>query len=232
MNTPQLILSDLDGTLVDSVPDLAHAVDDMMQRLGLPVRGVEAVTTWVGNGIERLVKRALTADMHAEPDAALFAQAYPVFMECYAACNGRYSQLYPGVLEGLQWLREHCEHLVCVTNKAERFTHPLLENVGIAEFFDLVIGGDTLATKKPDPLQLTHSMRHFQKQPAQSLMLGDSVNDVQAANAAGCQIICVSYGYNHGQDIRLSGAHAVIDSLTQLPALLSPNTTLLKASVT
>lgn len=220
MLKPKLILLDLDGTLVDSIPDLAYAIDVMMTQLDLPTRGVEAVSHWVGNGVERLVKRALTGDMTAEPAADVFAQALSLFMSAYADCNGRHSQLYPGVREGLTWLHEECRPLVCITNKSERFVRPLLTSLDIADYFDLVIGGDTLAAKKPDPLPLTYSMQQFQKSPLESLMIGDSINDVQAARAAGCQVICVSYGYNHGQNIYLAGANAVIDNFLELPGLL------------
>ena len=221
LSIPELILIDLDGTLIDTVPDLAFAIDGMMSQLELPQRGEEKVRHWVGNGIERLVKRALLDQMEGEPAEDLFKAALHLFKVLYASTNGHLSQLYPGVRPGLEWLQSQNYRLACITNKAEQFTIPLLKALKIDHYFRLIISGDTLPRKKPDPLPLLHAAEFFQVDPAQSLMLGDSINDVQAANAAGFQIICVSYGYNHGLDIRTANPLAVIDSLTQLNEMLS-----------
>jgi phosphoglycolate phosphatase len=129
--------------------------------------------------------------------------------------------LYPGVSEGLALLRQRGYPLGCVTNKAAQFTEPLLESVGIRDAFEIVISGDTLPEKKPSPLPLLHAAEHFGVAPGDALMLGDSVSDVKAARAAGFGVICVSYGYNHGQDIRGAGPDAVIDSFTELQDLLA-----------
>jgi phosphoglycolate phosphatase len=218
---PTLILIDLDGTLIDSVPDLAHAADAMLSKLGFPKRGEAAARQWIGNGIERFVKRALTGQMAAEPEEALFEQALPLFKHYYAECNGRYSTLYPGVREGLDFLKSKTYPLACITNKAAQFTIPLLKTLNVYEDFRLVLSGDSLPKQKPDPLPLLHAAEYFHSDPHQSLMIGDSINDVQAARAANFQIICVSYGYNHGEDIRTAGADAVIDSLLDLPPWLT-----------
>lgn len=217
---PKMILIDVDGTLVDSVPDLAFCVDEMMARINLPIPGEPKARTWVGNGVERLVKRALTNDLEAEPETELLAQALPIFMELYAANTCRLSQLYPGVQEGLDFLQSTAIKLGCVTNKAKQFTIPLLQTLGIADRFEIIISGDTLAKKKPDPLPLLHAASHFNINPDQALMLGDSVSDIKAARAADFNIICVSYGYNHGNDIRDSNPDVVIDSFTELPQYL------------
>ena len=148
---PKMILLDLDGTLVDSVPDLAYSVDAMLERLGLPKRGEAQVRHWVGNGVERLVRRALTGTMDGEPDAALYERALPLFMEIYAANTSARSVLYPGVREGLDYLRAAGYRLGCVTNKAGRFTEPVLRELRIRDYFELVVSGDTLSRKKPDP---------------------------------------------------------------------------------
>ncbi len=221
LQRPELILIDLDGTLVDSVPDLAWAVDRTMAHLGRPVHGADKVRNWVGNGVERLVKRALTEDLHAEPEAVLFAQALPVFMDYYHQANGKYSRLFPGVEAGLAALAEQGFRLACVTNKAEAFTLPLLEALGVLPRFELVVSGDTTAHKKPHPQPLLHAARHFGIAPAQGLMVGDSMHDVEAARNAGFQVVAVSYGYNHGEDIRAAEPDAVVDSLEQIPALLA-----------
>jgi len=215
-----MVLVDLDGTMVDSVPDLAWCADEMMRRIGQAPRGEAAVRDWVGNGVERLVRRTLIGQLEGEPDEAMFQQAYPIFLELYAEHACTRSQLYPGVLAGLQWLQQSGLALGCVTNKAEQFTLTILDALGIRNLFQLVISGDSLPKKKPDPMPLLHAAQHFGVAPAQSLMLGDSVSDVKAARAAGFAVVCVSYGYNHGQDIRLAEPDAVIDSFEELPSLL------------
>ena len=217
---PELVLIDLDGTLVDSVPDLAFCVDEMMQQVDMPVQGIDKVRTWVGNGVERLVRRALTGTLDGEPEEALFEKAYPVFLELYKENTSKRSQVYPGVTAGLEWLKQQDLALGCVTNKAEQFTLPLLENLGLLNYFGLVVSGDTLAKKKPDPMPLLHAAEHFSVLPEKSLLLGDSISDVKAARAAGFSVICVSYGYNHGKDIREANPDVVIDSFEALPDLL------------
>jgi phosphoglycolate phosphatase len=216
-----MILIDVDGTLVDSVPDLAYCVDEMMQRLGRPPHGEAAVRNWVGNGVERLVRRALIGQLDGEPDEADFARAYPIFLDLYAENTSKRSVLYPGVREGLEWLQAAGYPLGCVTNKAAQFTEPLLKDLGVYERFRIVISGDSLPKKKPDPLPLLHAAEYFAVAPADSLMIGDSVSDVSAARAAGFGIVCMSYGYNHGQDIRLASPDAVIDSMVELQGLLA-----------
>lgn len=222
MFSPEMILIDVDGTLVDSVPDLAYCVDQMMQAIGRPPHGEERVRDWVGNGVERLVRRALIGRLDGEPAEAAFQRAYPLFLELYAENTSQRSQLYPGVEEGLEWMKTKGYTLGCVTNKAGRFTEPLLRDLGVRDYFGLVVAGDTLAKKKPDPLPLLHAAGHFGVAPADSLMIGDSVSDVKAARAAGFGIVCMSYGYNHGEDIRKANPDAVIDSLAKIEGLLGP----------
>jgi len=212
---------DLDGTLVDSVPDIALGIDGMMSELGLGPSGVDKVRRWVGNGVERLVSRALTGDPEAEPDAGLFEKALPIFRRHYSENNGRYSRLYPGVHETLLRLAGRKISIACVTNKAESFTLPLLEALGIFDLFGMVISGDSLVEKKPDPMPLLHAAKHFSIEPPGCLMVGDSVNDVKAARAAGFPVIAVSYGYNYGQDIHTACPDAVIDNFAELSALLT-----------
>jgi len=220
---PEMILIDLDGTLIDSVPDLAFCVDAMMQELDLPPRGEAAVRDWVGNGVERLVQRALTGTLDGEPTDAEFERAYPIFLRLYADNTAQRSHPYDGVREGLDWLRAQGYRLGCVTNKAARFTEPLLADKGLRGAFEIVISGDTLPEKKPSALPLLHAAAFFGAEPTRALMIGDSVSDVKAARAAGFSIICMSYGYNHGQDIRNAEPDAVIDSMTELRGLLAPS---------
>jgi phosphoglycolate phosphatase len=215
-----MVLIDVDGTLVDSVPDLAFSIDSMMQDLDMPKRGEDKVRHWVGNGIERLVKRALLDALDGEPDEALFLRALPLFRSHYTVNNSTRSQLYDGVREGLDYMRRRGYRMGCVTNKASEFTHPLLRDLDIADYFEVIICGDDTAKIKPDPLPLLTAAERMQVNPQKSLMLGDSSNDVQAARAAGFQIICTSYGYNHGEDIRRYGPDAVIDSMAELEQLI------------
>jgi phosphoglycolate phosphatase len=220
MKKPKLILIDLDGTLVDSVPDLAHSIDGMMQMIGRKPWGEARVRDWVGNGVERLVKRALLGQLDGEPEPSEFERAYPIFLELYQQHNGASSRLYPGVKEGLALLSSAGYTLGCVTNKAARFSEPLLRALGVRDRFDIVISGDSLPRKKPDPMPLLHALDLFSLSPADALMLGDSVSDVKAARAAGFQVICVNYGYNHGVDICLAEPDAVIESLMDLQTML------------
>ena len=213
---PKLVMIDVDGTLVDSVPDLAYCVDQMMISLGRPARGEERVRHWVGNGVPRLVERALTGELDGSPSKEAFDKAYPIFLDLYTQNSSVRSTLYEGAMEGLDYLKSKDYLLGCVTNKAEQFTLPLLKSLGIIEYFGIVISGDTLEKKKPDPLPLIHGANFFNINPNECLMLGDSVSDVKAARAASFQIICMSYGYNHGNNIADENPDLVIDSMNQL----------------
>ena len=213
---PKLIMIDVDGTLVDSVPDLAYCIDEMMQQLGLQKWGEAKVRHWVGNGVPKLVERALTGELEGQPIQEVFDIAYPIFLDLYEDNTAERSYLYDGVREGLDYLISQGYQLGCVTNKSEQFTHPLLKALGIFNDFKIIISGDTLAKRKPDPMPLLYCAEHFNLKPKECLMLGDSVSDVKAARAAGFDIICMSYGYNHGNDIADENPDLVIDSMSQL----------------
>ncbi len=219
---PEMILIDLDGTLVDTVPDLADAVNAMLRALGMPPHPEARVREWIGNGAERLVRRALVGRYEGEPPEELFQRGYPIFLQAYQENVCRRSRPFPGVEAGLKALEAAGYPLACVTNKPARFTEPLLEQLGLDRYFRLVVSGDTLPRKKPDPAPLLHAACFFGVAPQHALMVGDSINDVQAARAAGFRVVCVPYGYNHGQDIREARPDAVVDSLAQLPNLLAP----------
>ncbi len=221
--TPEMVLIDVDGTLVDSVPDMAYCVDETMRRCGLPVRGEASVRKWVGNGAPRLIERALSNDMNGYPEPELFERAMPLFMDIYADNVSKRSVLYEGVIEGLDHLASIKGLKVgCVTNKPTQFTHPLLKEMGIFDRFEIIISGDTLAEKKPHPLPLLYAAEQLGAAPENSLMLGDSKSDVNAARAAGFKIICTTYGYNHGEDIRNYHPDAVIESMAPLTELIKP----------
>ena len=217
---PKMILIDVDGTLVDSVPDLAYCVDEMMKALGREPHGEAKVRDWVGNGVERLTRRALIGQLDGEPSDEDFAKSYPIFLELYKDNTSKRSCLYPGVREGLDYMKSQGYLLGCVTNKDAQFTIPLLKGLGVYDEFGIVVSGDTLPVKKPDPQPLLHAAAHFGVGAEDSLMLGDSKSDVTAARNAGFQIVCMSYGYNHGEDIRKYNPDAVIDSMIELKELL------------
>lgn len=220
MDKPAMVLIDVDGTLVDSVPDLAYCVDEMMKQLDMPTHGEAKVRNWVGNGVERLVRRALIGKLDGEPDEALYEKAYPVFLELYSENTSKRSCLYPGVKEGLEYLKGEGYKMGCVTNKAAQFTEPLLKDLAVSDYFSIIISGDTLPVKKPDPMPLLHAAKFFNVAPEQALMIGDSISDVKAARAAGFRIVCMSYGYNHGVDIREANPDGVMDSMAELPEVL------------
>ena len=212
---PQLVMFDLDGTLIDAVPDLAAAVDQMLAQWGRPAAGVAQVRDWVGNGSPILVRRALAGSIdHAAVDDNEAEQALQDFLQAYAGSHSA-TAVYPGVNDLLQWLRRQDVALAIVTNKPERFVAPLLEEKGLGEF-DWVIGGDTLPVKKPDPAGLLHVMDAAGVSPGQSLFIGDSRSDILAARAAGVKVVAVSYGYNHGRPIAEERPDLLVDSLDAL----------------
>ena len=217
----KVVVIDLDGTLLHTAPDLADAAALMLEELGLPAVPPETVQTYIGNGVSRLVKRVLTGDMSAEPDAELFARALPLYEKHYAQVLYRKSTIFPGVVEGLRAMLKAGFRLACITNKAERFTLPLLEGMGLLEHFELILSGDILPKKKPDPLPLLHACQHFGIAPQEMLLIGDSLNDTLAARAAGCYVFCVPYGYNRGNDVRELDLDAVVPSLLEATKLIT-----------
>ncbi|CAK0747555.1 Phosphoglycolate phosphatase [Gammaproteobacteria bacterium] len=213
---PALVVFDLDGTLVDTAPDLSRCLEKVLSQLGLPLREEAEVQEWIGNGIERLLHRAVTGHMNGQACPDLHAKAWQLFAECYDANINTYSRVYKGAREAIVTLRAANIPLACITNKISRFAFPLLRSLGLMDCFDLVLAGDSLPKKKPDPEPLLHAARHFQVSPDRCWMVGDSMNDVIAGRAAGFHVVCVSYGYNHGEDIRLASPDAVVDSLANL----------------
>lgn len=214
------VMIDLDGTLLDTIPDLAVAANMMLRELGRPALDEPLVRTFVGKGISKLVERSLAGSLEGAADSGLFARALPIFERCYAGVNGRHTTIYPGVTEGLDRLRDQGFPLACVTNKAGSFTLPLLEHMKLAPYFAEVVAGDTLPRKKPDPLPLTHTCEKFGIAPCDMLMIGDSLNDAQAARAAGCPVFCVTYGYNEGHDVRELDIDAIVASLLEATHLI------------
>ena len=215
------VMIDLDGTLADTVADLAAAVNLMLDKLERARLDEARVRTFVGKGIPNLVKRALTGALEGEPEPALFERALALYYDCYESVNGRQATLYPGVREGIAALERAGFPLVCVTNKAERFTAPLLKQLRLDDCFEFVVAGDTLPKRKPDPLPLTYACGRLAIAPRDMLMIGDSLNDAQAARAAGCPVFCVPYGYNEGADVRGLDVDAIVDTLFEATKLIT-----------
>ncbi len=210
---------DLDGTLLHTLPDIAAAADAMLHELGRAPAGEDRVRDYIGNGIPRLVKRLLTGQREGEPDAAEFERALGVFQRRYRQTFLQQPVPFAGVLEGLACMRARGLKIACVTNKSAAFTEPLLAHAGLAAHLDLVVSGDSLPARKPDPLPLLHIAQAFGVAPSELLMVGDSDNDTQAARAAGCPVVCVPYGYRGGREVRDLDCDAIVSDLVEACAL-------------
>ncbi|BEV09446.1 phosphoglycolate phosphatase [Methylophilus glucosoxydans] len=221
----KLVMFDLDGTLLDTAPQIAEAANRMLVALGKPMLPQAQIATYIGEGVQNLIKRCLTGSVQVEPEADLFAQAQPLYHDFYTA-NATQSQPFAGVVPALQQLKKQGYRLACVTNKPEKFTLPLLQQAGLADFFEVIISGDSLPKKKPDPLPLLHICQKLGVLPAEAVLVGDSETDIQAAHAAGCFVVTVPYGYNQGREIDVATVDATVQQLTEvvnlleLPALL------------
>lgn len=213
---------DLDGTLLDTIPDLAAAANAMMRDLGLPEIALETVATFVGKGADKLIERMLTAGGRPlAPDSPGFAEARCRFHAHYAQINGEAARLYPGVAAGLDRLRALGLPMACVTNKPQAYIAPLLRRFHLLGHFDFLIGGDTLPVRKPHPGPLLEACRRWQLPPEAVLMVGDSMNDAEAARAAGMPVVMLPYGYNEGQSLEAVDADAVIDTIEPLAVWLA-----------
>ncbi|WP_455814643.1 phosphoglycolate phosphatase [Pseudomonas graminis] len=211
---------DLDGTLTDSAPGLTSAVDGALTELNLPAAGVERVSTWIGNGADILIERALTWALGHAPQSDLLSDARVLLDKHYAHSVDGGSLLYPGVKETLAALAAHNLPMALVTNKPTPFVAPLLQSLGIADYFSLIIGGDDVVAKKPHPAPLFLVLGKFGLLPGELVFVGDSRNDIQAAQAAGCPCIGLTYGYNYGEPIATSQPDVTLDHFNDLlPAL-------------
>lgn len=211
-----VIVIDLDGTMLHTAPQLSEAANRMLRDIDYTPVSQELLSSYIGNGISWLVKRALTGDMHATPDAALYDHALPIFEKHYTELLLE-SKAFDGVIEGLDAMKAAGFRLGCITNKVERYTTPLLAGIGLAKYFEITLAGDTLPEKKPHPMPLLHAAKFFGVPIEQLLLIGDSLSDTLAARAAGCPVFCVPYGYNHGEPVETLDQDAVI---ANLPAAL------------
>lgn len=214
--TPQACILDLDGTLVDTLGDFVAVLGRVLQDLGLPSVTREFVEHTVGQGSEHLIRSTLA---HVGGDPAAYGSAWALYQRHYAALNGAHAAVYPGVPEGLARMRALGLPLAVLTNKPAAFARELLRRKGLIGHFSQVFGGDDFARKKPDPLPLIETCRALGTAPAHTWMVGDSRNDAQAANAAGCPLALVTYGYNHGEDIRRVAAREHVERLDALSCL-------------
>lgn len=210
----QAVLLDLDGTLLDTIPDLAEAVNAMLADLNVKPLPVEQIASYVGKGARVLIQRVLRHALPAEnADPHVQEQAMQSWRRRYHQVNGDGARLYPGTREGLDMFRRAGAKLGVVTNKPGEFTLPLLRKTGLASYFDVVVSGDTCSEKKPHPMPVLHACSQLAVPPGNTLFIGDSVNDAQAARAAGMDVLAVPYGYNEGKDVRELDVDAIVTSI-------------------
>jgi len=209
----QAAIIDLDGTMVDTLGDFEAALNAVLADLSLVRVDRAFIELTVGKGSEHLIRSTLA---HVGAPTALYDDAWARYQHHYLRFNGDHSRVYDGVTEGLVALRRRGFKLACLTNKPTAFAKPLLERKGLAHFFDAVFGGDAFERKKPDPLPLIKTCEALGTQPQHTLMIGDSSNDARAARAAGCPVLLVNYGYNHGEPVTAVDADGVIARLDEL----------------
>jgi len=215
------VIIDLDGTMLHTAQDLHIAVNRMREGLGLAPLNLETAISFVGKGADNLVRKAIGVDFSENEVEQRFAEAMALFEQHYFDVNGEFASAYPGVHEGLQEMQAKGLRMACVTNKPIAFTLPLLKKTGLHDYFEIIYGGDSFAKKKPDPMQLLQVCADFELKPAQVVAIGDSINDSQAARAAGCKVLAVPYGYNHGQAIQDVDSDGIVSSLLEAAHLIS-----------
>lgn len=208
----KVVMIDLDGTMMHTAPELARAAGRMLVDLGMPAIEQAQIESYIGEGAAILIKRCLTGELYGEPDADLYAKAHDLFFKYYAQ-NTAESRPYPNVQEGVVALKKAGYRLACVTNKPEAFTMPLLAANDFMQYFEIVVSGDTLAKKKPDPDQLFYICEKLGVSIQDALLIGDSKTDVAAARSAGCYVFTIPYGYNQGLGIEASAVNALIDNI-------------------
>ena len=218
----QSAIIDLDGTLIDPLGDFDVALNRMLTDLQRPGVSRADIERMVGKGSEHLIGEALKhGGLTASETKALLPRAWSRYQRHYLDINGKFASTYPGVLQGLDALRAKGLPLACLTNKPLAFAEALLKAKGLDGYFRHVFGGDSFERKKPDPLPLIRTCEALGSPPSRTLMVGDSQNDARAARAAGCPVLLVTYGYNHGESVHSVDADGFVDSLAQLATLLA-----------
>jgi phosphoglycolate phosphatase len=211
---------DLDGTMLDTVPDFELALNGMRAELGLAPISQQVIKPMVGKGSEKLIRDVLSLDLPPARVDELFDTGMATYQRHYLAINGERSELYADVIEGLAQLKTLGLRMACVTNKPVSFAEPLLAQKGLAPYFELMYGGDSLPKKKPDPLPLLQVCRDFGLEPAEVVAIGDSSNDAEAARAAGCFVLTVPYGYNHGRPVHEIDSDGIVATLLEAANLI------------
>ena len=211
---------DLDGTMVDTAPDFQVAINRMRDELRLAPLALDTIIDFVGKGSENLMRRVLGVDFEKSEVESRFDHALERYQHHYLQINGDHSELYAGVHEGLLAMKKGGVRLACVTNKPIAFARPLLDKKGLINLFEVIYGGDSLAHKKPHPLPMLTVCNDFDLQPAQVVAIGDSSNDSEAARAAGCRVLTVPYGYNHGQPVQTIDTDGIVESLLDAANLI------------
>ena len=219
----QAVMIDLDGTMVDTIGDFEVALNRALADVQVPTANRTLIERSIGKGSEHLIRTVLKHQFalpemagNAQEVEQLFTPVWERYEQHYLSINGEFSNVFPGVMEGLEQIKALGLPIACLTNKPVSFTLPLIQDKGLAPYFSKVFGGDSFERKKPDPLPLLKTCEALQSLPAQTLMVGDSSNDAQAADAAGCPVVLMTYGYNHGEPIQNTPALAWLDSFAQL----------------
>jgi len=218
----KVIIFDLDGSLIDSAPDLALAVNHMLTSVHHANFDEATIDGWVGNGALILVKRALSGsrNINKNLDSDFVKKALDIFLEFYSKNLCIKTAPYPNVRSSLKVLKSKGYRLAIVTNKPFDFVEPILKGLELLEFFEYFIGGDSLAQKKPSPLPLLHICEQLKVSLKESIMVGDSKNDILAGNACGMDTIALSYGYNYGENIEIYNPSIIIDDFGEILTLL------------
>ncbi|MFT5534012.1 MAG: phosphoglycolate phosphatase [Burkholderiaceae bacterium] len=212
---------DLDGTMIDTAPDFHCAINRLRDELSLAPIDLELIKSFVGKGSENLIRRVLAIDYSDNDVERHFDAALASYQRHYLAINGDNATLYDDVHAGLAQMRDQQIRLACVTNKPIAFALPLLEKTGLRDYFELVYGGDSLPTKKPEPGPFLQVCADFDITPAQVVAIGDSSNDARAARAAGCHVLTVPYGYNHGEPVQSIDSDGIVQTLLEAARLIS-----------
>jgi phosphoglycolate phosphatase len=214
------VIIDLDGTLLDTAADIHAAINHMRADLGLAPADAGFVRDSIGKGTEALVRKVLAIDLDADAISARFEGAHTAYLRHYARTNGEFATLYPGVIDGLEAMKAKDLRLACVTNKPYSLAKDLLKKTGLSSYFEVVYGGDSLSKKKPHPLPMQKACEALDASPEQTVAIGDSSNDAEAARAAGCWVLTVPYGYNHGQPVQEIESDGIVETLLHAANLI------------